>query len=503
LESIAQRFERNKQHVMLAALVAVSAFIGITAGLRAAFDFKIMFYGLVLSNVLIVSYMLLIRNMTYGLLLYLYSLTFFNFYWRIVLPGRWPDLDLPRLIFVFIWLVFLIEMVMGARKVLPHTKIEMLMLGLVAAIIISMLTNGSISIRKLLNGFAIPFAVFIIAKNVFSSRQNIDRFIHWFAIPLSIYFPINHMFEHYRMTQFVFPRYILSPTVADMTVFWGARTMGVFLQPAATGMAMVSIFVLSLYGLSRLRGALPRIASVFITVLTPVAVFFSYTRSVYLGFASAMIMLLIFSRRLKIYAVVIILAIALGVMANWSNVITEDRAAGGLATKHTAIGRLTLFTAAMNMFTDHPFVGVGFMNFQDHAEPYVGQVRTTLLGYRESWIGRNINMHNHFLNVLTEVGLMGFVPMALVFYFLFRIMFKARSLGCEIYDSDFVVCVWAVFAQYLSNASFMDPGFYEFMNTLPFLLAGIIVGGYQRKMLQGSNNNRIGERSVTGEGTVR
>jgi hypothetical protein len=97
---------------------------------------------------------------------------------------------------------------------------------------------------------------------------------------------------------------------------------------------------------------------------------------------------------------------------------------------------------------------------------------------------------------------MGFVPLALIFFFVFRALFRAGKLDTDIYDYDFVICVWAVFAQYLANASFMDPTFYEFMNTLPFLLAGIIVGGHQRKMLQGLNSNRLDERRVTGEGTV-
>jgi hypothetical protein len=48
----------------------------------------------------------------------------------------------------------------------------------------------------------------------------------------------------------------------------------------------------------------------------------------------------------------------------------------------------------------------------------------------------------------------------------------------------------------------MEPRFYEFMNVLPFMLAGIIIGGYQRTMLHGWNNN-IGERSAAGEGTIR
>lgn len=472
---------------MLIALIAISAFIGIIAGVRSSFQFRTMFYVLTLTNLMVAAYLLLLKDITFGIIVYLYALTFLNFYWRIVIPGHWPDLDLPRLVFVFIWILFLLELSMGSRRLLPRTTIEVMMLALVIAVIISMLTNGSVRIRKLLNGFAVPFAMFVVAKHVFGSRRNVDRLLYWFAVPLSVYFPVNHMFEHYRIDQLVFPRYILNPEVAGRIVEHGERTTGTFLQASATGLAMVACFVLSLHALSKVRGVLARLMMLFLTALTPVAIFFSYTRSVYLGFFSAMIVLLIFSRKLKVYALIIILAIGLGVLGNWGNVTTEDRAAGGLATKVTVVSRLAHVSASLRMFADHPFFGVGFLNFQEAAKPYVGGVRTTIFGYRESWVGKGVNLHNHFLNVLTEIGLMGFVPLVLIFYFLFRVLFRSRSIKSEIYDPDFVVCTWAIFAQYLSSSNFMDPAFYEFMNVLPFMLAGIVVGGYQRIMLQRSN----------------
>jgi O-antigen ligase len=311
------------------------------------------------------------------------------------------------------------------------------------------------------------------------------------------------MFEHFRMTKFVFPRYILSPEVGERSIFWGERTMGVFLQPSATGMAMVSMFLLSLYGLSRLRGLWPRVLQAFLMLITPVAVFFSYTRSIYLGFFSAMMVLILLSRRLKIFGLIIIVAVILGILGNWSNTTTGDRKAGGLATRDTAVGRLSLFQASMMMFADHPLVGVGFLNFRREAKPYVGRVHTTILGYREHWVAKNVSQHNHFLNILTETGLMGFIPLILTWFFTLRIVIRSRSINSHIYDRDFAVVVFAVFVQYTSSAMFMEPRWFEFMNVLPFLLAGIVVGGYQRATLQGINGNMLGERSVPREGPVR
>jgi O-antigen ligase len=498
LRSLVERIETGRLSATLIILVALSVVIGIVAGRNVRVDLKIIFYILILSNLMLVAYTLLMRNIAHGVVIYLYSLTFLNFYWRITLPGRFPDLDLPRLVFVFIWLVFLIESSLGGRHLLPRSKAELPMLAVVLVVLVSMLTIGKVQIRQMLNGYAIPYAMFIIAKNAFRRREDVRRFIYWFAIPLSIYFPVNHMFEHYRLRQFVFPRYILSPEVAGQNLFWGQRALGVFLQPVATGMAMVSMFILSLYGLSKLKGFLPRLVSVFITGITPVAVFFIYTRSVYLGFFNAMIVLTVLSKNLRKFGVVIILGIILGILANWENVTTEKREAGGLATKHSATQRLVLFETSLSMFSHRPFFGVGFMRFEEEARPHIRQVRSTALGYREAWMGKNLKQHNQFLNMLTEMGLAGFIPLVFIYYYIFRTFARAGRIESPTYDRDFVVVVWAVFAEYVTNVFFMEPRFFEFMNVLPFLLAGIVIGGYQRATLPRWNNSAAAAVAVKG-----
>ncbi len=477
--------EPRRLPVTFFVLIGLSVLIGIIAGSKLALQFQNVFYALVLSNVLIAAYLLLLKNMIYGILIYLYSLTYFNYYWRIVLPGLWPDLDIPRLVFVLLWLIFLMEIALGARGCLPRTKAEIAMVFVVLAVIISMTTKGRVQIRQLLNGYAIPYAIFVMAKNVIRRRSDIDKFIYLFVVPLSIYFPVNQMFEHYRLTQFVFPRYILSPNIAGQDIFWGQRTMGVFLQPVATGSVIVSIFILSLYGLSKLKGVIARIVIAFIMVLTPVAVFFTYTRSVYLGFFIGALILAFFSRRMRFYGIIILTMIFLGALANWNNIMSERREVGGLAVEETVQQRLILYQASFAMFRDHPFTGVGYQRFQEVAQPYVRQIRSTILGYREAWMGKNLNMHNHFLDVLTEIGLMGFIPLVLVYYFLFKRLIPARRRPTPAYDSDFVVAVWAVFAQFLCNGMFIETRFFEFMSVFPFLLAGIVVGGQQRLKLYG------------------
>jgi O-antigen ligase len=366
---------------------------------------------------------------------------------------------------------------------------------LLTTILAVMLTKGNIMIRQFLNGYAIPFAMFVCAKNSFHTHKEVQRFLLWFAVPLSLYFPINQMFEYYRLTQFVFPRYILSPVISGQYIHWGERAMGAFLHPVVTGSAMVSVYVLSMYRLSSIGGALPKLMKAVITLLTPVAVFFTHTRSVYLGYFAAMMVLLAASRRQRMAGLFVLVVVALAILGNWSSVATGERTAGGLATKSTAQARLVLAKVSLEMFRDRPFVGVGFTRFQEYSVPYVRTVRSTVLGYRESWIGKHVNQHNQLLTVLTEIGLIGFIPLVLIYIWLLKLFVKARHVKTDNYDADLVVAVGAVWTVYMINIQFIEPRFFEFMNAFPYILAGIIVGGYQRAMMKKQTKPVQDERS--------
>jgi O-antigen ligase len=485
MRAIARAWEHQRNQMTLWVLLAASAVIGVLAGSQTAVTPKGVLYALVVLNILLLGYTLILKNMVFGVLLYFYSLTFLNYYWRLILPGRWPDLDIPRMMFVFIWVVFLVEVMVGERRLSRRTNIDVAMLLVLAACVISMLTHGLVLIRPFLNGYAIAYAMFAIAKNVFWKKKDVERFVFLLAVPLSLYFPLNNIFEHYGLNRLVFPTYILDPTV---TYEWGGRAMGAFIQPVATGFAMVGIYVLSMYSLSRMRSAFARIYAGIVTLITPIGVFFSYTRSVYLGYFAAMLIFTIFSRRLRLLGLILVVGMVLGVLGNWSQVTTEQRETGGMANTETLMSRLVLMEASLRMFMDHPFRGVGFGRFKDYSGPYVGQIRTTILGYRESWIGRETSQHNQFFSVLVETGMLGAVPLLLMYVFLVKTLIAARRVKMEAVEPDLLVAIWAVMAAYIVNVSFIEPKYFEFMNAFPFTLAGIVVGNYYRSLGKSTNN---------------
>jgi len=473
----------RKFPVRLLIFGGLSVLVGSLIGNWVPFGTSMIFCLIVIVNTIVVTFLVLQRNMTYGVFLYIYALIFLNLYWRVALPGRVPDMDVPRLVFSFIWLIFLLEVGLGQRRVAPRTNIESAMLAMMAVLLFSMLVIGKSHIRLFLNGYAIPYSMFVIGKNIFRTREDALRLVYWVAVPLSVYFPVNHFFEHAGMRQFVFPRYIMDPNIGGQALHFGERTIGAFLQPVVTGLAMITMFVLSLYGLSRLKSNLARALAWGITAITPMGVFLIYSRGAYAGFFMALMVLLVFSKKLKMYALVILLAATLMVLGNWSNVKTTDRTQGGVADDTTARGRLVMLQASMSMFKDRPFIGVGFLEFTNYSRPYIRQVRMTLLGMRESWMGKRAGQHNHFLTTVTELGLLGLIPELLMFYWIFWHLIKARKRHDDGVEHDFVVVVLALFTSYVTMSTFMEPKYFEFMNAIPFMMAGIVVGSYQRNKL--------------------
>jgi hypothetical protein len=484
LRDAAETLRSRRVNVGLVVFMVFSAAVGVLAGYKSTWTLQSFFRLLVLSNLALVGYMVLVRNVVAGILIYVYSLVFLNYYWRVVIPGLWPDLDIPRLMFVFVWLVFLMENLVGSRRMLPNTVIGALMLMVLGAFMLSMALAGKTLIRQFLNGYAIPYAMFMISKNVFIDKRTVDKFVFWLAVPLAFYFPMTAILEHYKVTALLFPHYIGKAVVGEVDVNWGGRAMGTFIQPAVTGYAMTAMYVLALYSLGRIRRPLARIYTLFLSVITPVGIFFTYTRSVFLGYVLAILLLLGFSRRQRVLSLVLVVAMALAVIGNWSGVTSAEREAGGVGEVSTAQARLVLAKVSIRMFMDKPFLGVGFGNFVNKAKPYVGQVHTTFLGYREAWIGAYTGQHNQFLSVLTEIGLVGFVPLLLLYVFLATALIRARGKKTANYDSELLVSVWAILAAYIAEVLFVEPRFFEFMNMFPFMFAGIIIGGYQRATLR-------------------
>jgi len=191
-----------------------------------------------------------------------------------------------------------------------------------------------------------------------------------------------------------------------------------------------------------------------------------------------MIIAIRYSRRLRPLAIGMMLAAGVGVMLNWDNLSSEDRDKGGMATMNTVDYRILLLFETADIFLEHPFFGVGFMNFSEAAVRYRKPRDVPFYGHIDRGVSSEAVSHNILVTILAEQGLLGLIPYLLLLWLIVRRSKKIyRSLPEKgLISRDYVVCVWCAMAAYYSNAMFLELRYFEYVNVLFFFLVGAMMG---------------------------
>ncbi len=98
--------------------------------------------------------------------------------------------------------------------------------------------------------------------------------------------------------------------------------------------------------------------------------------------------------------------------------VFEDR-----SSSENALGRIAEFEQSLRVFLDHPLLGVGFQNFNNYV---TGEPR-----YVASYAGVSSldTPHNTLAEILTETGIVGFVPYVMAHVLLLMAMWQLRQLS--------------------------------------------------------------------------
>jgi|SRR5467141_232878 len=93
------------------------------------------------------------------------------------------------------------------------------------------------------------------------------------------------------------------------------------------------------------------------------------------------------------------------------------------SSSENVYGRVAQFEQSLRVFVDHPVLGVGFWNFHEFV---MGEPR-----YMASYEGvSSLDWpHNNLIEVLTETGVIGFVPYVMAHVFLLMAMWQLRQLS--------------------------------------------------------------------------
>lgn len=434
-----------------------------------------------LLNVGVLIILLLRRDIAWGFLFYLTALVFFQTGFWFRLPG-FPDLYPARVASTLLYLVFIAQILLSARRAPRLGGVEKSMLAFIVVLMISVVTSGqSPHWQMLLSGYAYPFLFYYFARTVMTRDKQIGIVMAYLVL-LGIYLGVMGIFEKLRWYDLVYPRFIVDPTRGTGLSRLGFRVRGIFLQPCVLGTVMTMAFFVGWLYLQQLRNLAARVVQVILLLVTPPTVFFTQTRSVYAGFLAALTVAAVASRRLRPVSITLVLAAMLGAFLNWSNLAKNDRSVGGIGEMNTVETRIELFYESMEIFIDSPFVGCGFMNFPVLAPSYRRPRDVPFYGHIDSGFRADLVGHNMVATIMAEQGALGLIPYLLMYILVFRISLRAyRTLPRRgLLSRDFVVCVWCAMACYFINAMFLEFRYFEYPNVLYFFLMGTMVGAYER-----------------------
>src|SRR3989338_6922135 len=350
------------------------------------------------------------KDFAAGVYVWLIAALLFKYQKISVMDSILPDMSLDRMLFVFLVIMFVAEILIKRRKVFSLTKIEYSMFLFCLAAVVSMIWTGAIvkegsklAIGDLLTGYVIPFFMFFISRNIYDSPERRNGFLK-FIVLIGIYLSSTAIFEHLRLSSLLFPKYILN---AEFGIHFG-RARGPFVQAAVNGTVLGFVLSAAFYFLFNSgRARMWRLYSMLLLAMTPLAIFFTYTRAVWLGAVLSFMTMSVFTFRHSQKAFIVTLVIFCAIAGLIAPSFLDDNTIA-LAHQRTyhedpIYDRLSLYVTYINMFINNPLFGVGFTKFSDNAPAYFADVEGIPFQYTE------LKEHDSFAGVLAEMGLVGIV----------------------------------------------------------------------------------------------
>jgi len=319
--------------------------------------------------------------------------------------------------------------------------------------------------------WVVPFVLYHLAGFAFEDEAAL-RWFEAFALITLAYLIFIAIAFLIGARELVFPSFILDEGLG----IHADRARGPFLQAVANGVTlnMLGLLALDSFRRKRLRGIL---ALLFLFAF-PIAILATKTRAVWLSSAASLLVLLVVCRDSRILRACngMVLMLVLGTLVAVS-LATSD---GGLSSRLEDRGpvdyRVAVYDAGWQMFMEKPLFGWTPSKIQQ-------ELSSRISGFNvDTFI-----LHNTYLEIAVEHGLLGLALYLWVIVDLFRLGRKrlptARAGSGGFLDQQFRALWPLIVLVFILNASFVVMN-YQFVSGLLFTLAGILAAQNRRAEIE-------------------
>jgi putative inorganic carbon (hco3(-)) transporter len=321
--------------------------------------------------------------------------------------GNWSLMGIPLPLDRVVLAVALIVLVLkGARWVCARRLVlRPLHLALLCAAawaaasgIIAGTVFGHLGFYSLLDRFGlVPFALFTLAPLIFGTAKQRNTLIIG-LVAIGLYLGATGVFEGLHIWRLVFPSYIADPNVG---IQFG-RARGPILESTGDGFCILCGMAGAAIALTYWRSQWARLACYLTIVLGGAALFFTLTRSVWIGGFLGIVGSLLLARQTRRILVPVLLVGTVAVVATLAvSPGIRAEALGRTESQSPVWDRENTDLAALKIIAEHPLTGVGWENFINVSGQYMRQQPDYPI------TGLGLEVHNVFLSHAAELGIPG------------------------------------------------------------------------------------------------
>ncbi len=330
-----------------------------------------------------------------------------------VIQGLEFDLSLPsEPIIIGIMLVFLVKYLFEGkfdRRVMRHPVSIAIWLNLAWIFITSFTsTMPLVSFKFMVSRIWFIIAFYLIASQIFKSRENIQKYV-WVYI---ISFIIVIGYSWTRLFTFGFlnqnaAHHVVQPFYNDHTSY-GAI------------LAMLIPFVVGYIVTMKNSSLFQSVSSWLVLAILLAATIFSYTRAAWVSVIGALGVFIIFWLRIKFSYILLIGVVVLALLfSQWSQIqiqleqnrqdSSEDlmehvKSISNVATDASNLERMNRWSCAMRMFKEKPLFGWGPGTYMFNYAPFQLEREKTIISTNAATMG---NAHSEYIGPLAESGVFG------------------------------------------------------------------------------------------------
>jgi O-antigen ligase len=312
------------------------------------------------------------------------------------------------------------------------------------------------------NKYLVPFSLFFFSKVAFRDESSLQIFLIFLAV-VTMYLTLTSIAFFLDFKAFIFPKYILDPTIGDPNHFLRAR--GPFLNAVPNGIAVMMCGFTSMLWFQKKHYYF--LFWIFIATV-PIAILATMTRGVWLSFGISAIILIVKKNKVTskigfIFLLYIAISTSTILLSNTKTEFIQQR----LYNYQNIEFRKNLLFAGFEMFKNNPLFGIGTNQIPK-------QIPLYLENYKDDvWV------HNTYLEILIEHGLIGLFFYTLIIIKLFKVdrqLKDSANKSIHFFSSPEYALLWRIFLIiYLINGIFVVLN-YQFINALLYSIAGIKSG---------------------------